>query len=227
MIKNKVNLSLLSYKKFIFYTKRPAKRVFFIAVMGDVFCIDIVNYIFMKIFIINGHKYYPFAQGRLNKTLFDKVLEILADGNQLMTTVIEDGYKLEDEVEKFQQADIVIFQMPINWFSFPAVTKAYIDDVYRHGVFYGPSESYGRGGLMTGKKYMYSLTWNSPKEAFLQSGGFFDGRGVDEVIVAMHKVQEFCGFERIPSFSCFNVVHNPDIPKYLNELELHLRKYFY
>ncbi len=180
----------------------------------------------MNILLLNGHKYYPFAQGRLNKTLFDKILEILSTHNQLKTTVIEKGYELEGEIDKFKWADSVIFQMPVNWFSFPAITKAYIDDVYRHGLFYGPSENYGEGGLMKGKKYMYSLTWNSPEAAFEQSGGFFDGRGVDEVIIAMHKLQQFCGFEKIPTFSCFDVVHNPDIPSYLSDLEIHLNKYF-
>ncbi len=180
----------------------------------------------MNIFVLNGHKFYPFAQGKLNKTLFNEIIAILSVNNPIKTTVVEEGYNLDEEVEKFEWADAVIFQTPVNWFSFPAITKAYIDDVYRHGIFYGASEQYGNGGLMKGKKYMYSLTWNSPEAAFKQSGGFFDGRGVDEVIIAMHKLQEYCGFEKIPTFSCFDVVHNPDVPLYLNNLALHLGKYF-
>ena len=105
--------------------------------------------------------------------------------------------------------------------------KAYFDDVYRHGNFYGRSESYGRGGMMKGKKYMYSLTWNSPEYSFEKFGEFYDGRGVDGVIVAMHKLQEFVGMENLKTFSCFDVVKHPDIPKYLSELENHLNEYIH
>lgn len=94
----------------------------------------------MNIFVLNGHKFYPFAQGKLNKTLFNEIIAILSVNNPIKTTVVEEGYNLDEEVEKFEWADAVIFQTPVNWFSFPAITKAYIDDVYRHGIFYGASE---------------------------------------------------------------------------------------
>lgn len=179
----------------------------------------------MNIFVLNGHKYYPFAQGRLNQTLFDKITATLSPENEIKTTIVEKGYQLEEELEKFHWADIVIFQTPINWFSYPAIFKAYFDDVYRHGNFYGPSEKYGQGGLLSGKKYMYSLTWNSPEYSFEKFGEFYDGRGVDGVIVAMHKLQQYVGMENLKTFSCFDVVKHPDIPLFLADLEKHLYKY--
>ena len=141
----------------------------------------------MNIFVLNGHKYYPFAQGRLNKTLFDKIIELVTPDNQIKTTIVENGYDLNEEIEKFLWADIIIMQTPINWFSFPGMFKSYIDDVYKHGSFYGASEEYGKGGLLKNKKYMYSLTWNSPCYAFSEFGGFYDGRGMDEVIIYCRK----------------------------------------
>lgn len=91
----------------------------------------------MKIFVINGHKYYPFSQGKLNKTLFNKIIELVSPSNDVKTTVVENGYKLNEEIDKYLWADIIIIQMPINWFSFPGLFKSYIDDVYKHGSFYG------------------------------------------------------------------------------------------
>ena len=58
-------------------------------------------YVFMKFLVINGHKYYPFAQGRLNKTLFDKIIELIKPNNEVQTTVVEDGYDLDTEINKF------------------------------------------------------------------------------------------------------------------------------
>lgn len=55
----------------------------------------------MNIFVLNGHKYYPFAQGRLNKTLFDKIIELVTPDNQIKTTIVENGYDLNEEIENF------------------------------------------------------------------------------------------------------------------------------
>ena len=182
-------------------------------------------YVFMKFLVINGHKYYPLAQGRLNKTLFDKIIELIKPNNEVQTTVVEDGYDLDTEINKFLWADTIIIQTPINWFSFPGMFKSYIDDVYKHGSFYGPSEEYGMGGLLKDKKYMYSLTWNSSCNAFTQYGEFYDGRSIDEVIIAMHKLQQYCGMHKIETFSCNDVVKHPDIQLFLERLEKHIKKY--
>lgn len=179
----------------------------------------------MKFLVINGHKYYPFSQGRLNKTLFDKIVEVLSLENEVETTIVEEGYDLETEINKFMRADIIIIQTPINWFSLPGMFKSYIDKVYRHGSFYGPSEVYGKGGLMHNKRYMYSLTMNSPKVAFEETDGFYDFRSPDEVFVALHKLQQYSGLEKINTFFCYDVVKNPDIPRFLADLETHLKEY--
>jgi len=179
----------------------------------------------MKIFVINGHKYYSFSQGKLNKTMFDEIVGILGQNNEIKTTIVEQGYDVEDEIGKFLWADIIIMQTPINWYSFPGIFKTYIDETYRYGVFYGPSENYGRGGLLNGKKYMYSLTWNTPSDAFNVKGGFFDNKSVDDVIIAMHKLQEYCDLQQIATFSVFDVVKNTNIPLFKEQLKNHLNEY--
>ena len=179
----------------------------------------------MKIFVINGHKYYPFSQGKLNKTLFNKIIELVSPSNDVKTTVVENGYKLNEEIDKYLWADIIIIQMPINWFSFPGLFKSYIDDVYKHESFYGFSEEYGRGGLLKDKKYMYSLTMNSPEEAFNNPEEFYNGKTLDEVIYAMHKLQEYCGLQKLETFAVYDVVKHPDIPRYLKQLEKHIQTY--
>lgn len=176
----------------------------------------------MKFLVINGHKYYPYAQGRLNKTLFDRIVAILSDGNEIQTTIVENGYDVDEEIKKYLWADTVIYQNPVNWFSAPWLLKKYYDEIFKHGVFYGPSTEYGRGGLLNGKKYMYSLTWNSPEEAFQDTKGFYDGRSVDDIIISLHKLHEFCGFDKIKTFSCHDVVKHPDISLYLERLNQHL-----
>lgn len=180
----------------------------------------------MNFLVINGHKYYPYAQGRLNKTLFDEIIRILKNnGDEVVTTVVEDGYNVEEEIEKYKNADFIIFQTPMNWFSVPWILKKYFDDVYAHGVFYTGSKEYGRGGLLGGKKYMFSITCNTVETAFDNPNTFFDGKSHEDLIIALHKTQQFCAMEPVKSFFCFDVVHNPDIEKYMKNLNNHMQIY--
>lgn len=179
----------------------------------------------MKFFVLNGHKYYPFATGRLNSTLFDRTVEILAPHGEVATTIVEGGYNVEEEIQKFKGSDFIIFQTPMNWFSVPWIFKKYIDEVYRHGEFYTGSEQYGRGGLLNGKRYMFSVTCNSPELAFNDADSFFDGAGCEEVLWPLHLTQKFCAMEPVRSYFCFDVVHNPDIQRYLRGLENHIHTY--
>ena len=56
------------------------------------------------------------------------------------------------------------------------------------------------------KKHMLSLTWNAPIEAFTREGDFFEGKGVDVLYMHFHKLNEFLGLTRLPTFLCNDVV---------------------
>lgn len=178
----------------------------------------------MNIFVINGHKYYPFAQGRLNKTLFNKIVEVLKPYVNIETTIIEEGYELQEEIERFHRADIIIFQSPVYWYSVPALFKEYFDTVYTIGNFARPSDKYGFGGIFKDKKYMYSMTLGAPETAYTASENFFDERCPDEVFIGLHKIQQYCGIKKIKSFYVFNASRNPNIPEILTRLENHLKE---
>ena len=178
----------------------------------------------MNILIVNGHKYYPYSEGRLNTTLFNEIVNTLKDMHNIQTTIVENGYTIEEEIEKYKTSDIIIYQTPVNWFSAPWILKKYYDEVFRHGVFYTASANYGEGGLFNEKMYMYSLTWNSPEESFF-CGKFYDGRSVDDILISLHKLHEYCGMKKIRTFSLHDVVKHPDIPEYITKIKEHLEKY--
>ena len=68
----------------------------------------------MNILVLNGHKFYPFAQGKLNRTLFNEIIAILSVNNPIKTTVVEEGYNLDEEVEKFEFTGMVFFMGLLN-----------------------------------------------------------------------------------------------------------------
>ena len=192
-----------------------------------------------KVLIINAHqKYEGFAEGKLNQTFVDVMkTEFENKGYEVKLTAIEKGYDPVEEVEKHVWADLIITQSPVYWFGNPWIYKKYIDEVFNAGLFQqklivddgrtrkDPSKQYGTGGKMQGKRYMLSLTWNAPKEAFEDKDQFlFEGKTTDEAFFANTSVYKFCGAEIIPSFSSFNVLKDPQVDKDIKTLKERLKE---
>lgn len=64
---------------------------------------------------------------------------------------------------------------------------------------------------MQGKKYMLSLTWNAPLEAFTEQDQFFEGVGVDGAYLPFHKANQFLAMEPLPTFIVNDVIKMPDV----------------
>ena len=190
-----------------------------------------------KVLIINGHQYYDVvAKGELTKHYIDKASDFFkANGFEVKHTDIEKGYKAEEECEKFQWADYVLFQFPVYWMSVPWIAKKYFDETFTQGVHYSSdgrsrsdaSKLYGSGGLMQGKKYMLSLTYNCPASAFDNKNSLFDGLSLDEAHVATHKTFQFCGLEPLETYAVHDIFKGDlDLNAELNKFEKVLSKNF-
>lgn len=187
-----------------------------------------------NVLIINGHQHWDVAPGRLNRTLVETAKAHLeAKRHAVKTSRVEDAYVVGEEVEKILWADAVIFQVPVYWMSVPWRCKQYIDEVYFGGygrLFNddgrGAGGKYGSGGMLKGRKYMLSTTWNAPLEAFTDPAQFFEAKGVDGVFFHFHKAQRFLGMEPLPTFSCHDVMKAPDVPGCLERLAAHLDAHF-
>uniref|UniRef100_UPI0028AB2D28 NAD(P)H-dependent oxidoreductase n=1 Tax=Stutzerimonas kunmingensis TaxID=1211807 RepID=UPI0028AB2D28 len=151
-----------------------------------------------KILLLNGGKAFAHSAGQYNATLHQTAIETLtAAGFEVRTTQIDAGYDVQQEVEKILWADALIYQMPGWWMGAPWTVKKYLDEVFTagHGSLYAndgrtrsdASQKYGSGGLLQGKRYMISATWNAPQQAFDDPSDFFAGKGVDAVYLPFHK----------------------------------------
>ncbi len=189
------------------------------------------------ILIINGAKAFAHSNGQLNDTLTDFAQRHLTQlGHDIKVTRTDCDYDIQAEIDKYVWAEVVIYQMPGWWMGAPWTMKKYIDDVFTigHGVLYandGRSRSdtakkYGSGGLIQGKKYMLSLTWNAPMQAFTDPEQFFEGVGVDGVYLPFHKANQFLGMQSLPTFIANDVIKMPDVPSYLDAYKAHLDQVF-
>lgn len=189
--------------------------------------------------IINAHQYYPFSEGNLNQAVADKIsIHLEKNGFTIQTTNMKAEWNVDTEIEKHQWADLIILQTPVNWMGVPWSFKKYMDEVYTAGMrgqlcngdgrtSENPKKGYGTGGTLKGKKYMMSLTFNAPEEAFDKSGeSIFEGKNVDDLFFPMHMNFKFFGMDALPTFACYDVMKNPSIEEDFKKLQTHLEEIF-
>ena len=191
-----------------------------------------------KALIINAHQEYPFAKGELNQEIAKRIAEHLKRvGYEIKTTTMKDDWDANEEVDKHTWADVVILQSPTNWMGLPWSFKKYMDEVYTAGMFgkmsqndgrteEAPKRNYGGGGLLQNTKYMLSLTFIAPEEAFDDSDDFFEGKSIDDLFFPQHMNFKFFGMKPLPTFACFDVMKNPNIESDFNRLQRHLEENF-
>ncbi|WP_308992597.1 NAD(P)H-dependent oxidoreductase [Mariniflexile litorale] len=191
-----------------------------------------------NIFIINGAHPFAHSGGLFNKTIFNKSITYFKDleGYEVQFTQIGNAYDPKEEVEKFKWADLVIYHTPIWWFQLPFGFKEYIDTVFTEGHQNGiyasdgrsrknPAINYGTGGLMKGKKYILTTTWNAPKTAFTMENEFFEQTSVDKgVMFGFHKMNAFIGMKLLATHHFHDMEKNADVSLELKEYDMFLNK---
>lgn len=178
-----------------------------------------------NIFIINGAHTFAHSGGKFNKTLFNNSMSYFKTLNyNVKTTEVGSNYDAKNEVEKFKWADIIIYHTPIWWFQIPFGFKKYLDVVFTEGHQNGiyksdgrsrsnPEINYGTGGLMHGKKYILTTSWNAPKTAFTLKDEFFNETSVDDgAMFGFHKMNAFTGMKPLGSYHFHDIEKNANVP---------------
>ncbi len=191
-----------------------------------------------NILIMNGAQPYPFAKGTLNAALTERAKARLeGQGHAVRVTTIAEGYDVEAEIASHLWADTVILQFPVNWMGVPWPFKKYMDEVYTAGMdgrlstgdgrrAEAPKAGYGTGGSLSGR-YMLSVTFNAPREAFGDPAEpFFAGISVDDLLRPVHLNARFLGLEALPTFAAFDVMKNPEIAADFARFDAHLDTQF-
>ncbi|KQR70116.1 NAD(P)H-dependent oxidoreductase [Pedobacter sp. Leaf176] len=193
-----------------------------------------------NIFVINGGQVFGHSGGKFNKSLLEATISFFKNhpGFEVKSTDVNEAYDLKEEVEKYKWADVVIYHTPVWWFQLPHGFKKYIDEVFTEGHQNGiyksdgrsssnPAINYGTGGLMHGKNYMLSTSWNAPKEAFTLPGEFFKEHSVDEgPMFGFHRMNAFTGMAPLESIHFHDVEKNADVVADLKRYNQHLTNLF-
>ena len=97
---------------------------------------------------------------------------------------------IEEEQQKVEWCDLMIWQFPLWWFSVPAILKGWVDRVFAMGRFYKNGSIY-ENGIFRGKKALLSLTTGGPEANYIKEK-------YGDLAVILHSLQrgilEFTGF---------------------------------
>ncbi|XP_032105977.1 ribosyldihydronicotinamide dehydrogenase [quinone] isoform X1 [Sapajus apella] len=99
---------------------------------------------------------------------------------------------ITDEQKKVQEADLVIFQFPLYWFSVPAILKGWMDRVLCQGFAFDIPGFYD-SGLLQGKLALLSVTTGGTAEMYTKTGVSGDFRYF--LWPLQHGTLHFCGFK--------------------------------
>ena len=193
-----------------------------------------------NILIINAGQNFGHSGGKFNTTITENSLKFFNElpDVEVKLTNIDEGYDAYEEVEKFVWADYIVYHTPIWWFQLPHGFKKYIDEVFtaghQNGIYKSdgrthenPEINYGTGGLLNGRKYMLTTSWNAPKTAFTLPGEFFNEKSVDEgPLFGFHRMNAFVSLEKMKSFHFHDIEKNADIPRDMERFQEHLKEVF-
>ncbi|XP_043832166.1 ribosyldihydronicotinamide dehydrogenase [quinone]-like [Dromiciops gliroides] len=97
-----------------------------------------------------------------------------------------------EEQKKLQEADLVIFQFPLYWYSVPAILKGWIDRVLCQGFAY-EIPKYFKNGFFQNKSALLSFTTAGTAEMYFKKEYAGDIRYI--LWPLQHGVLHFCGFK--------------------------------
>jgi NAD(P)H dehydrogenase (quinone) len=118
------------------------------------------------------------------------------------------------EHQLLSEADFIIFQFPLWWYSMPALMKGYIDRVFSMGW------AYGGGQALAGKKILVSMTTGAPDFAWTE-----DKRGTIKDIFKHLFIGTFglCGMQPLEPFIVYGAKRQTEKDK-INAFELYKKR---
>ncbi|XP_077565792.1 NAD(P)H dehydrogenase [quinone] 1-like isoform X1 [Stigmatopora nigra] len=102
---------------------------------------------------------------------------------------------ITEEQQKLTEADLIIFQFPMYWFSLPAILKGWIDRVLTLGYAFSNGKRYGQG-IFKDKKAILSFTTGSQESMFSANG--INGDMNVTLWPLQNGILHYCGFQVLP-----------------------------
>lgn len=146
--------------------------------------------IISRILIIYAHA-TP-HQSRVNRRLIESARTVAnVTVHDLYETYPDFHIDIRAEQQRLANADLIIFQHPIQWYGMPSLLKEWVDSVLEHGWAYGE-----HGNALRGKDYWLAATTGSTHEAYRENGSA--GWPFAAFLPPFKQTAQLCGMRWLP-----------------------------
>jgi NAD(P)H dehydrogenase (quinone) len=122
------------------------------------------------------------------------------------------------EIQRLQEADMVIFYFPVWWFAEPAILKGWFDRVLAMGIAWDGGKIY-ENGMLRGKKAMVVAVAGGPEEYYQPLGKH--KATLKQILHPLHHgTLAFCGMDVLEPFLVYSSM-NKTKDEYSSLLERH------
>lgn len=157
----------------------------------------------MKVLVISGHP--NLEQSVANKMILNELENIIPEVNvrKLNELYPDEKINVEAEQKALEDADVIVWQYPLYWYSIPALLKKYVDEVFTFGFAYGPE-----GSQLQGKKFIVSFTTGAPTEAYVNGEKSYD---LDAFLPIHIQTANFAGLDYAGAIHTTGLLYIPGV----------------
>lgn len=139
-----------------------------------------------KILVVSGHPNYKTSVA--NRAILDEFHRLVPAAEIVYLDALYPNaeFDVPTEQKRLKEADTIIFEFPMWWYSCPAFMHKYIEDVFAFGFAYGPG-----GDALKGKNMVLSFTTGAPEQAYSKNGS--EGVSMDELLYPFYAMCAITG----------------------------------
>ncbi|MCY7009167.1 NAD(P)H-dependent oxidoreductase [Fusobacterium simiae] len=145
-----------------------------------------------KILIVSGHP--DLENSTANRIIIENLSKKLPEATiHRLDKIIENGnFNIEKEQTLLLEYDTYIFVSPFYWYSWSALMKKWVDEVFTHGFAHGST-----GKKVQGKNILLSFTTGAPFEEYKHEGSM--RHTVEEFLYPVEGLAHLCGMNALPT----------------------------
>lgn len=146
-----------------------------------------------KVLVVVGHTDIN-NDSVANKTIMEEFHRRMPDAALDILCELYPDYKIDVEAEqrKLVDADVIVLQFPVFWYSQPSLMHKWMEETFRHGFSHG-----SKGKALVGKKLIASFTTGAPAEAYSADGPM--GHSLEDIVMpAIDGTARLTGMQLMP-----------------------------
>ena len=145
----------------------------------------------MSILIISSHP--NLTQSVANQTILNHLKTLLPTAEFVHLDSQYPDFRIDVAAEQNRliQADTIVLQFPFYWYSYPALLKKWVDEVFVYGFAHGST-----GDKVKGKKLVMSFTTGAAAEQYQPEGAMH--HTVEQFLPAFQQLAFLCQMEWQP-----------------------------